>query len=203
MHHFHLAHPVLRNPHIPQSHDSVGVLVESIHKDGDPTSLRRPERRAHERSAAGTNHHDHQRVRKRWVVFLQVLQRQKHSLFVVDIFDRVLLEDLVRLRLQVIRERLQRDLEVVPVRLLETLGLGQLGARGVEVLEVLRVAQHVAFVPRPPRHDQVHRSREEPVQQCLVAFREDREARGVGEEDGGWQDQKLHWLGQPLLDAFF
>ena len=105
-----------------------------------------------------------------------------------------------------------KHLEVIPVRLFEALRLRQLGARGVQVLEVLRVAEHVAFVPRPPRDNQVDGPREEAVQKCLQgggglsggskeegdtgATRVTSEPRGRG---GGWMGRESQRRGGRVL----
>ena len=124
-HHRHAIAPSLRLHQRLQRDDRVGVLLHREHPKSTPASLRRSQTRAHERTSPGTNHHQHRlRPRRRVRVGHPIPQTREHSLFVLNVLRRVLLEGFVRRALEVIHQGLKRRLEVVAIASLLELLIG-------------------------------------------------------------------------------
>ena len=71
------------------------------------------------------------------------------------VLDGIPLEGLVRLRLQVVHQGLERSLEVVPVGRLEVLLVGEGRLLAVQEADVLLVGRESVFVVRRSGHDEL------------------------------------------------
>ena len=67
------------------------------------------------------------------------------DLLVVDVLDRILLEDLIGRILEVVLQRLERGLQIVVVRPLPLVLLGDLVLGGPDIVQVAQVAVDVVL----------------------------------------------------------
>mmetsp|Transcript_4198 Transcript_4198/g.15604 ORF Transcript_4198/g.15604 Transcript_4198/m.15604 type:complete len:270 (-) Transcript_4198:998-1807(-) len=151
--HAHVAPPLRGNQRLERD-DGVGVLLHRVHPQSPAAPRRRPQGRSDEGTAARANHHEHRLLPSRRVVVAHpVLEARQDRLLVARVLGRVLLERLVRGALQVVHQRLERRLEVVPVPSLHELLLRRVRDLAEQVDEVLppapsRVPSVAALVPR-------------------------------------------------------
>lgn len=97
-----------------QRRECASVLLHGVDVRVTLRALQRPQRRCDKRAAAGTSHDDDQRLAARRLP-LVVHHALEHSLLVLAVLDGVGLEHVICRAAEVVGERLQRGLEVVPV----------------------------------------------------------------------------------------
>mmetsp|Transcript_80369 Transcript_80369/g.209634 ORF Transcript_80369/g.209634 Transcript_80369/m.209634 type:complete len:368 (-) Transcript_80369:367-1470(-) len=192
--------PALELAAVPEGDDRVRVLLQRPYQHLHAGPLRGAPR-GYDQGASARAHHDEHEGR-RLPGFDFPLQRPEDGMLVLDIFDGVLLKRLVRLRLQVVLQRLQGRLQVVVVRELELLLRRERGAtleQSCNVMNVLGCLLLCVAACRQPLQDHLDTMLEHLHQKRLVSLRQHRETLLVCEENVGRDHDRTDRFCKPPL----
>mmetsp|Transcript_15884 Transcript_15884/g.60503 ORF Transcript_15884/g.60503 Transcript_15884/m.60503 type:complete len:352 (+) Transcript_15884:1471-2526(+) len=190
--------PAVTDHPVAQGEDRVRILLYPNDAELAPRSRGRSEARKDQRPPPCPKHHEHDLF---FYIIVPLLQGLRHCLFVRAVLDRVHLERLVRLRLEIVLQRLQRRLQEIVVWRRVLLRLRRGRQLAVEVVQVLRVGEMPSRVlmAGPSIDDHMYPARHRRLHEALVPLGERREATLVGEEDVGRKKKRTHRLPEPAI----